>query len=91
MRDATASQLNLFDTRADLGDDLLIGAEEIARFLNWRSRSGNGYNVRRVYHVAERRALPIHKQDGLGLVARKTALRAHFAKLDESFVGHAAE
>ncbi len=64
--------------------DLLIGAEAIARFLGWRSKAG-GWNVRRVYHCAEKGSLPIHKHDGLGLVARQTALRAHFEFLDRQF------
>ena len=85
MGDGATTQLSLFDKPSELGDDLLIGAEEIARYLNWRGRDGT-WMVRRVYHVAEMGSLPIHKQAGLGLVARKSALKAHFAKLDEPFL-----
>lgn len=66
----------------DIGEDLLVGASEIASFLNWKNKDGS-WNVRRVYHCAEN-GLPIHKQPGLGLVARKSALRAHFKKLDRN-------
>ena len=84
MSDVNARQLSLFESQSELGEDLLIGAEEIARYLNWRGKNG-AWNVRRIYHVAEKHTLPIHKQDGLGLVARKSALQAHFARLDAQY------
>lgn len=67
---------------SELGDDLLVGAVEIAKFLRWRSKNGKEWNVRRIYHCAEG-ALPIHKQEGLGLVARKSTLLLHFNELDQ--------
>ncbi len=82
MKDANAYQGS--DSQP-LAEELLIGAQAIARFLGWKSTDGQGWNTRRVYHVAERRLLPVHKQDGLGLVARKSALRAHFERLDQDF------
>jgi hypothetical protein len=48
-----------------LKDDLLNGADEIAAFT--------GFPVRRVYYLAERRALPIF-WIGTRLAARKTEL-----------------
>ena len=64
------------DLSNSLADDLLIGADAIAREL--------GFTSRRVYHLAENGDLPIHRVKGLGLTARRSALRAWFAALDES-------
>ena len=59
-----------------LGDDLLVGAEAIAQEL--------GFSRRRVYHLADQdNGFPIHRVKGLGLTARKSALRAWFAGLDD--------
>jgi hypothetical protein len=77
-------QSNLLERDADaarLGDDLLIGADAIARELGWKTADGK-WHRRRVYHVAEHGKLPIHKVDGLGLCARKSALRSFFMGLD---------
>lgn len=68
----------------DLADDLIVGAENIALFFGWKTKDGKP-NCRRVYHLAEKKRLPIHKLDGLGLVARRSALRGHFDQLDEPF------
>ncbi len=65
------------DNRSELAEDLLVGAEAIARFL--------GCSERRVYHCAEIGSLPIHKQEGWGLVASTSALKQHFADLDAAF------
>lgn len=65
-------------TSATLADDLLEGADAIAAFLGWKPR--------RVYHVAEKGCLPIHKVVGLGLVARKSTLRAAFEQLDAPYL-----
>ena len=80
-------QVDLFEqTKANdnsLDGDLLVGAEEIALFFGWRAKNGKP-NTRRVYHLAETKSgLPIHKIDGLGLVARRSSLIAHFENLDE--------
>ena len=64
-----------------LSGDLLVGADQIARFFGW-VKDGKP-NARRVYHLAEKGRLPIHKMEGLGLVARRSSLIAHFEKLDE--------
>lgn len=68
---------------ASLGDDLLIGAEAIARELKWKTADGR-WNRRRVYHLAEKSALPIHSVPGLGLCARKSSLKAYFEALDRN-------
>lgn len=65
-----------------IGDDLLVGAEAIARELNWRNPDGS-WNRRRVYHVAEKKhGMPIYIVPGLGLCSRKSALKAYFAALE---------
>ncbi len=68
-----------------LGTDLLVGAEAIAKALNWKTTSGS-WNTRRVYHLAEKGHLPFHKVPGLGLVCRKTTLDSFFRSLDERFL-----
>ncbi len=68
-----------------LADDLLIGAASIARELNWKTKDGT-WNKRRVYHVAEKKILPIHHLKGLGLCARRSTLLEFFHKLDEPYV-----
>lgn len=70
----------------DIGSDLIIGADSIARALNWYRKDGTPHK-RRVYHVAEKKRLPIHHEPGLGLVMRKSALRAYFDRLDERAFG----
>jgi len=65
----------------DIGQDLLEGADAIARELGWIKQDGRP-NRRRVYHLMEKGTLPIHKINGIGLVARKSALKAFFDKLD---------
>ncbi len=62
------------ENKNSLGDDLLIGADAIAWEL--------GFSRRRVYHLAEQGDLPIHRVKGLGLTARKSALREYFEALD---------
>ncbi len=64
-----------------LGDDLLIGAEAIAREMNWKTPNGK-WNRRRVYHLAEKGNLPIHHVEGLGICSRKSALARFFDVLD---------
>lgn len=61
--------------------DLLVGAEAIAKALNWKTTNGR-WNRRRVYHLAGKGELPFHKVPGLGLVCRKTALASYFNALD---------
>lgn len=67
-----------------LAADLLIGAEAIAKALNWKTTTG-GWNRRRVYHLAEKGKWPFHKVPGLGIVCRKTTLDSYFQTLDERF------
>ncbi len=73
----------------DLGSDLIIGASEIARALNWRTKNG-GWDKRRVYHVCETGSLPVHHVKGLGICARKSSLEAFFAQLDAKFLDREA-
>ncbi len=68
-----------------LADDLLIGAEAIARELDWKANDGQ-WNRRRVYHLADQGQVPIHRVKGLGICARRSALRAFFSSLDEPFL-----
>jgi hypothetical protein len=80
--------LRLLPRRPDdneLGDDLLIGAEAIAKELNWRTTDGR-WNRRRVYHLADKRRMPIHRIKGLGVCARRSTLKAFFEQLDQPFI-----
>lgn len=65
-----------------LGDDLITGAEQIARELHWKMKDGR-WNRRRVYHLASKGEVPIYRVKGLGICARKSALRRYFNLLDE--------
>lgn len=69
-----------------LGDDLITGAEQIARELHWKTKDGR-WNRRRVYHVASKGETPIYRVKGLGICARKSALRRFFNTLDERSLG----
>ena len=61
------------ETESDLADDLLTGAEEIARFL------GPSFTARKVYHLAERDALPVIRLPKSRTIhARKSELRDAF-------------
>lgn len=63
------------ENEADLGDDLLTGAGEIAEFL------GPRWSERRVYHYADKGAIPVIRRPGLKtLFARKSALRRAFSE-----------
>ena len=68
-----------------LGDDLLVGALAIAKELNWKTQDGT-WNRRRVYHLADQGEVPIHRVKGLGMCARRSALRQFFMALDEPFL-----
>jgi len=65
-----------------LGDDLITGAEQIAREMQWKMKDGR-WNRRRVYHLAAQGEAPIYRVKGLGICARRSALRKFFAALDE--------
>ena len=69
-----------------LGDDLLVGAEAIAQELNWKTQDGR-WNRRRIYHLAGQSNMPIYRLKGLGICARRSALRAFFDHLDGQFLG----
>lgn len=57
----------------DLADDLLTGAGKIASFM------GPEWTARRVYHYADRGAIPVIRRPGLAtLFARKSELRRAF-------------
>ena len=73
----------------ELGSDLIIGALEIAKALNWKNKNG-GWDKRRVYHVCETGSLPMHHVKGLGICARKSSLEAFFARLDAKFLDREA-
>jgi hypothetical protein len=90
-RDASAKSAPLEESCAggatqgsgsELAEDLLFGAVAIAKELNWRDAKGR-WNVRRVYNIYCKRALPIHHLPGLGICARKSSLRKFFSALDD--------
>lgn len=63
-------------TTPPLKEDLLQGAKAIADFL--------GFPPRRIYALAEPgTGWPIFKQDGVGLMARKSTLTAHIEKQEK--------
>jgi hypothetical protein len=72
-------------SNGELAQDLLIGAVAIAKELNWRGPTG-GWDVRRVYNLRYRGALPIHRVRGLGICARRSSLRKFFSALDERVI-----
>lgn len=57
--------------------ELLVGAQKIAQFLYGSSETRY---VRRVYHQARKGTLPVAK-DGKDLIAMKSCLAEHYAKL----------
>ena len=59
-------------------DDLLEGAGEIALFL-----FGDANKRRKVYHLAEKRQLPLFRLGDI-LCARKTTLLGHIAEQERS-------
>jgi hypothetical protein len=66
---------------ADLADDLLTGADEIASFL------GPSFTGRKVYHLAEKKALPVFRlPGGRTLYGRKSQLRRTFSAASEAAV-----
>lgn len=69
-----------------LGDDLIIGAEQIARELHWKMKDGR-WNRRRVYHLASKGEVPIYRVKGLGICTSKSALRRFFNARDERSLG----
>lgn len=81
MTDLKKQKVSITDA-SPLGNDLLVGAEAIALELNWRRKDGAPHK-RRVYHLAEKGGFPIHNVPGLGLCARKSALRLFFERLND--------
>ena len=79
------SETRAFESVGSLGDDLLIGAEAIARELNWKAADGR-WNRRRVYHLADQGQVPIHRVKGLGICAQRSALREFFMALDAPYL-----
>ena len=55
----------------DIGDDLIVGAKAIAEFMRWPGQE------RRIYNLAEKGAMPIWNEVGLGVVASKSALKRY--------------
>lgn len=60
-----------------LRDDLIYGPEAIAKELGLDKAMPIGKAIRRVYKMRERGKAPIFYLDGVGLVARKSALAAY--------------
>lgn len=56
-----------------LGDDLLDGAEAIARELGWTNGEGK-WHTRRVYHLREKGCPAIRRREGLGVYAFRSEL-----------------
>ena len=68
---STENRLNTGrDEDVELKDDLLRGAQSIAEVL--------GCTPRTVYHLAEHGGVPIWREAGLGLVARRSAIKRYF-------------
>jgi hypothetical protein len=66
-----------------IADDLLDGAEEIAVFM-----FGDAKYKRRVYHLAEKGALPVFRL-GSGINARRSVLRQFIAdRENEAMTAH---
>jgi hypothetical protein len=64
--------------------DLLEGAQAIADFL---AELGGNWSRTRVYHLVERNAgWPIWREPGIGLMARKSGLRAHIERREREAV-----
>jgi len=77
-------QKPLRDTNVEfsLADDLIMGAEQIARELQWKMKDGR-WNRRKVYYLASQGEAPIYRVKGLGICARRSALKRYFNLLDE--------
>jgi len=60
-----------------LKDDLLYGAEEIRAFLRLK-------DIRQVFRLRQKGQAPIFNTPGIGLTARKSALNAYFARLENA-------
>jgi hypothetical protein len=65
-RNGVMPTMSTNNTTTELRDDLLNGAAEIGGYLGW--------NVRKVYHAAEKGYLPIGKCGAI-LTARKSELQ----------------
>jgi hypothetical protein len=77
MTDTTATAAGV-----DLGDDLLEGAEEIAKFM-FRDKNKR----RRVYHLAEsKNPIPVFRMGSI-LCARKSTLLRWIAEPEKAAVG----
>ncbi|MFI4985836.1 MAG: hypothetical protein ACHQF3_00170 [Alphaproteobacteria bacterium] len=70
-----------------LGDDLLVGAEEIAKFLSGPRRR---ISVRVVYRLRHT-GWPIVRTPGLGIVARKSTLLAFVERLERGVAERASD
>lgn len=66
------------DEDVELKDDLLRGAQSIAEVL--------GCTPRTVYHLAEHGGVPIWREPGLGLVARRSAIKRYFEHREQQTV-----
>lgn len=72
------------DHQLNFGEDLIVGAANIALAMAWLKADGTP-NTRRVYHLAESKKLPIHNIPGLGLCIRMSSLEKYLTKLDAPF------
>lgn len=61
------------ENEAEISDDIIVGGANISKFLY-----GDQKKRRRVYHLAERKELPIFWLGGI-MHARKSVLRAAIA------------
>lgn len=59
--------------------DLLVGARAIAEFFGWNDQAGE----RRVRHWADTGKVPIWKEPGLGLAARRSTLQRYIEQQEK--------
>lgn len=66
----------IFDEEDDQLSDLLSGADEIARYLNWTKS--------KVFHAIRKGTIPYGRIGAARVIASKKALGEHFEKLTGS-------
>ncbi len=73
MKEANEKAKEAVSASECLGDDLLDGAEAIARELGWTNGKGK-WHTRRVYHLREKGCPAIRRREGVGVYAFRSEL-----------------
>ena len=73
MKETDGEAIEVMSPSERLGDDLLDGAEAIARELGWTNGRGK-WHTRRVYHLREKGCPVIRRREGLGVYAFRSEL-----------------